>query len=350
MLIIYLDGVLIIDDSEQKCAFAVNKCIELFSSLDFVINYKRSILEPKEELTFLGFMYITLNMTLRLPLDKRLDIQQRLVILKNKSGCTKRDLSKLIGQVAAYPAVKYGWVDIKDLEREKFLALKKFKYYDAYIKIPESALNFIHPRSIDEEKTIRRFLKGLYNMRPPRPKYQHSWDPQPVIECLKSLYPNESLFLQLVSKKLVMLLALTSGHRVQTLSKINVHNLSIAEEGMEVRIAEKIKTSGKNVLQPVLNFPVFKDCPELCVASVIKHYMKITQPFRRWLKDVLRNSGIETSIFSRHSTRHASTSTAFRPGVNIDTIKNTVCWTPKSDMFNRFYNRPLTGIDMSSPI
>ncbi|VEN58238.1 unnamed protein product [Callosobruchus maculatus] len=55
---------------------------------------------------------------------------------------------------------------------------------------------------------------------------------------------------------------------------------SVSEEGIEVRITEKIKTSGKNVLQPVLNFPVFKDCPELCVASVITHYMKITQPFR----------------------------------------------------------------------
>jgi len=46
-------------------------------------------------------------------------------------------------------------------------------------------------------------------------------------------------------------------------------------------------------------------------------------------------------FFSGYSTRHASTSAAFRAGVDLEEIRRTAGWTEKSTTFNKFYNRPL---------
>lgn len=183
---------------------------------------------------------------------------------------------------------------------------------------------------------------------------------------ISTLFPNESLSLKDLTLKLATLLLLTSGHRVQTLSKIAIPNIIRLEDRIEIRIPDKIKTSGVKKKQPVLNFPYFRENPSLCVASIIEYYLIKTGPYRhttntllityqrpfhaastqsisRWVKEMLQRSGIDTSIFKSHSVRHATTSAVFRSGLNIDLIRKTVGWTEKSTVFNNFYNLPLAA-------
>ena len=49
-----------------------------------------------------------------------------------------------------------------------------------------------------------------------------------------------------------------------------------------------------------------------------------------WMKEVLSLSGIDISQFSAHSTRSASTSTAFKSGVPISDIMKVADWTRAS--------------------
>nr|CAI5841576.1 unnamed protein product [Callosobruchus analis] len=154
----------------------------------------------------------------------------------------------------------------------------------------------------------------MYKLHPPTPRYDSTWDPDIVLSYLKTLYPN-SLSLELLTKKLVMLLALSSGQRVQILAKISLNNLVKFEDRIEIKISERIKTSGKNKFQPILSLPFIKECPKLCVASVLECYLiqtHSTQTISRRLKEILKKSGINTDIFCGHSTRHAATSAAFR--------------------------------------
>ncbi|KAJ8915428.1 hypothetical protein NQ315_003189 [Exocentrus adspersus] len=98
--------------------------------------------------------------------------------------------------------------------------------------------------------------------------------------------------------------------------------------------------------QPLLVFPFFKDKPQLlCVACTITAYMEKTQASRdkelsqnliltikkpvhtasaqtisRWIKNTLDKAGIDTTVFSAYSTRHASTSAAFTAGVATDKL------------------------------
>ena len=60
----------------------------------------------------------------------------------------------------------------------------------------------------------------------------------------------------------------------------------------------------------------------------------------RWVKEVLRLSGIDISQFPAHSTRSASTSTAFRLGVPISDIMKVAEWT-QAFTFKKFYQKPI---------
>ena len=58
-----------------------------------------------------------------------------------------------------------------------------------------------------------------------------------------------------------------------------------------------------------------------------------TQTISRWVKNVMKISGIDTNKFKTHSTRHASTSAVFRAGLSIDTIKEAAGWSKKLQVF-----------------
>lgn len=59
-----------------------------------------------------------------------------------------------------------------------------------------------------------------------------------------------------------------------------------------------------------------------------KPYKKLTsQTLGHWIKDTFNKGGINTSIFTAYNMRHAATSTANKPGVNIDVIRKIVGWS-----------------------
>lgn len=62
----------------------------------------------------------------------------------------------------------------------------------------------------------------------------------------------------------------------------------------------------------------------------------------RWLKEVLKRSGIDDKIFSAHSYRSASTSAAFAGGVQLKEILETANWT-NAKTFYTFYRRELSN-------
>ncbi|XP_043474308.1 uncharacterized protein LOC122506278 [Leptopilina heterotoma] len=230
----------------------------------------------------------------------------------------------------------------------------------------KSALSFLFSFNPEDDKILKRILKGVYNKKPPTPKYESTWDPSPVLDYLKKLHPLSSLNLTQITLKLTMLLALTTGHRVQTFSSIQLENIKFLQDKIEIKISGKLKTSGKNKYQPLIILPFFAECPELCVATVLQFYIEKTKELRpsneqfllitykkpyhratsqsvsRWLKTTLQESGIDTNTFSGYSTRHASTSAAYRKGINIETIRKTAGWTHASETFNKFYNKPIT--------
>lgn len=226
-----------------------------------------------------------------------------------------------------------------------------------------SALKLLYNRFEDED-ILSRFFRGIFKLKPIFPKYNVTWDPCVVLKYLSTMFPLVSLSLQKLTFKLVTLLALVSAQRIQTLSKIQTANIKQFQNHVEIRISDLIKTSRPNRAQPLITLPFFVQKPELCVASTLLSYITRTKDIRqntpylfithkkphhkasvqtisRWVKTVLKDSGIDTSQFTGHSTRHASTSAAYRVGANIETIRKAAGWSSKSDVFAKFYNKPI---------
>lgn len=148
---------------------------------------------------------------------------------------------------------------------------------------------------------------------------------------------------------------------MQTFSLIKVENIEVQKDLIEIKIPDRIKTSGPNKKQPILIIPFFKENKQVCAASTMQCYITRTEcirknicrlfitsksPFRpatsqtlaHWVKKALEKSGLDTNMFSAHSTRHASTSAAKRRGVNIDTLRKTAGWSQNSLTFAKFYD------------
>ena len=56
----------------------------------------------------------------------------------------------------------------------------------------------------------------------------------------------------------------------------------------------------------------------------------------RWIKKVLSNSGIDSNVFSAHSTRGAASSSAFG-SVDLDSILSNADWS-SGRTFKKFYH------------
>ena len=68
----------------------------------------------------------------------------------------------------------------------------------------------------------------------------------------------------------------------------------------------------------------------------------------RWIKEQLKEAGIDTSTFSAHSTRGAAASKAAASGISIQTILDQGQW-PRESTFAHFYHRE-TVSGQSNPV
>ncbi|KAJ8706182.1 hypothetical protein PYW07_010959 [Mythimna separata] len=121
----YLDDSLYINDSKNACIQNIKSACKLFQNLGFVINYQKSIFEPSQSCDYLGFTLDSRDLTVSVPTEKQVSILTKLHSFKLKNVCKIREFSQLLGSLTAIcPAVPYGWVYTKLIEREKYLALQ----------------------------------------------------------------------------------------------------------------------------------------------------------------------------------------------------------------------------------
>ena len=226
-----------------------------------------------------------------------------------------------------------------------------------------SFLSLGQDKTVGQLPLVKRFLKGVYNKRLSFPRYEQTWNVDVVLKFLRTLSPVNTLSLQSLTWKLVMLLALVTGQRVQTLACLDLTYMKVTDKNVFIQVREILKSSkpGKH-LEPI-NIPAFVDDPRLCVVRVLQEYIRrtddirktrkllitYTKPYREpsvstisnWIKVVLLKSGIDISKFKTHSTRSASTTAAFKAGTSVNTILKAAGWKNES-VFRKFYNRPVT--------
>ncbi|XP_068989812.1 uncharacterized protein [Neodiprion pinetum] len=229
-----------------------------------------------------------------------------------------------------------------------------------------SAIALLRGPKFGEDARVRRLFKGIANLRPTKPKYESTWDPQLVLNHVEQWGPNEKMSLERLTLKLVTLLALATAQRMQTLASIDIRNIEKSTGLIEIKIPARLKTSKMNKAQPVLSIHFYIEKKYICAASVLESYLNETKDLRgketrlfvalkkphkgvstqtlsKWIKKTLMESRIDTDVFDAYSTRHASTSSAKNNEVNIDAIRKAAGWTERSGTFSRFYDRRVVG-------
>ncbi|CAC5365270.1 unnamed protein product [Mytilus coruscus] len=75
--------------------------------------------------------------------------------------------------------------------------------------------------------------------------------------------------------------------------------------------------------------------------STVKPYKPVTKStIARWVKTVMKSSGINIECFGPHSCRSASTSAALGQGLKLDTIMKSAGWK-SAKTFQKFYNKTI---------
>lgn len=78
----------------------------------------------------------------------------------------------------------------------------------------------------------------MFRLRPVLPKYTCTWDPNTVLSYISHWYPLNNLDLEKLTKKTAILLALTTGQRVQTLYLIRYINITFTDIGVNIPITD----------------------------------------------------------------------------------------------------------------
>ena len=118
-----------------------------------------------------------------------------------------------------------------------------------------------------QHKIVWRFKKGVFELKPILPKYSHTWDVDTVLNVLECYAPNDKLTLKELSHKLVMLLALLTGQRCQTVHKLSVKSMKLEDNKCVFYITSLLKQSKHLAPSELLSFPRNKN---ICVVEVIK--------------------------------------------------------------------------------
>jgi len=110
-----------------------------------------------------------------------------------------------------------------------------------------------------------------------------------------------------------------------------------------IRIGDPLKTTTRKFHVGEVKFSSYTVDTKVCPLECLKQYLKLTSTLRgnikpyksaskdslsRWIKNntYISASGIDTAIFSPHSTRSALTSLEKKNNIRIETILKTGCW------------------------
>ena len=239
------------------------------------------------------------------------------------------------------------------------------------MNIYRSALSAYHPEieghQVGKHPMVITLLRGMFNMKPPLPRYGDTWDVDVVLKHLKSWGKNTNLNLRQLSLKMTMLLALVSASRGSELAQLNPLMMVDTGSSMTFHIAglTKVKRPAKPHVKIVVS--EYTEDPLLDPVAVLRHYLHTTKDTRvseeqkkklflsfirphnpiakntiaRWLKITLAEAGLDTGKYKAHSVRAASTSKASMKGLSTPMVLERANWA-RASTFKKFYHRTTT--------
>ena len=206
-------------------------------------------------------------------------------------------------------------------------------------------------------------MKGIFEEKPHFPRYACVWDVRILFNFLRSIPHQRELSLELLSKKLAILIGiLAGGHRSQTIHSINVLDIKATAEKCIIPIYTPIKQTKKGKHLKPLEFKVYPHEEKLCVVHNLTTYLDRTRSVRksaslflsyhkphkpvskdtvtRWVNNIMKKAGVDTTKYVTHSCRAAASSFALQKKVPINKIVESCGWSSEKT-FARHYQKDI---------
>lgn len=164
----YLDDILLLENSTERCIENRDKSIDLFNFLGLLINFEKSSLIPSQVIEYLGFIFDSRALTIVLPKRKVLHVESLIQKFINNPNKSIQDGSVLIGTlVSCCPAVAYSALYIRQLEYEKTQALVRSSGdYEGLFIVSEQSISDLNwwTANIVGAKNPIRYDQFLYTL------------------------------------------------------------------------------------------------------------------------------------------------------------------------------------------
>ena len=218
---------------------------------------------------------------------------------------------------------------------------------------------------LGQHPLICRFMKGVAGSRPSLPRYNSTWDVNIVLAFFRRQPQVHFLSLTDLTYKCVMLAALVSAQRCQSLWLLRIDKMWIEDDAYTFHIDGNFKQARPGHNRLSIKFKAYEPDIRICIYRVLKEYIERTSDLRhdnqlfvslikphkavssqtigRWMRKVMCNAGIDTSVFKPHSVRGAAVSAAAEHGSTVADILKAAGWS-NARTFETYYHRQvLTG-------
>ena len=135
---------------------------------------------------------------------------------------------------------------------------------------------YVEGKPVGKHPQVCALLSGVFNERPPQPRYVFIWDVQVVLNFIKSNWPvSSNLSDKNLTLKLTTLLALTSSSRASAIHHLNINFMITTEKFVQFTFHKLHKSWRRGKAPPNLTYYAFPADPELC----FKNSSRISQPY-----------------------------------------------------------------------
>ena len=175
------------------------------------------------------------------------------------------------------------------------------------------------------------------------PQYSSTWNVHTILNHIESLGDNCKMSIKHLSLQLTMLLALIRPSRSADLSQLDISRHVYKSDGVCFYPSNLAKQSRQGSHIANFFFPSFPSNAALCPVTALQAYeertkcvragetrllLAIIKPYKpnssssvaHWFKSLLEQSGIDSTVFSAHLVRGASSSKAANVGITTNDI------------------------------
>ena len=135
-------------------------------------------------------------------------------------------------------------------------------------------------QAVGTHPLICRFMRGVFNQKPPMPRYKTTWDVKLVLDLFRGQPTVSSLNLKELTLKTCMLIALVTAQRQQTLHLLNLEEMQVTSSSVIFHVNELLKQSKPGRTGLSLDIREYPPEPKVCVYTTLVENLARTETLR----------------------------------------------------------------------